>query len=329
MRQEKNIPGISYPYATACVRSMERTLLKPQEYKELAGMKRISQCMSRLKSLGLGDGDKTNGEEELLSYEREHTLTMLSRCVPDLSLFSIFFLPNRFHNLKAAVKSLNTSISPEPIFYEGRFDEKELITAGISDKAFDRLPDYMQKTAMEAYKIYLHSGDGMLSDTLIDRGLLEAVKQMGEASKEAVIKQYAKTFLSLSNLKMALRFVRLEMTPSFLEQALVEGGELSRRLLIKAILEGEQELLSYLSSTAYREGVAAYQTSFAAFECWCDKALYRAVAGERGNSFSLGPLVAFFVARENEIKSLRFLFTGIKNQLSEEWILERMRVAYE
>lgn len=328
MKADKNHSFISYPYATACVRSMEKTLLKAQDYKELAGMKQVSECIDRLRTLGYIE-ETNSTEQELLSGEQERTLTMLSRCVSDLSIFSIFFLPNRFHNLKAAVKSLNTSIHPTPIYYDGAFDERELITISISEKAFDRLPAYMQRSAMEAYKVYLHSGDGMLSDTLIDRGLLEAVKQMGEESGEAVIKQYSNTYLSLANLKMALRLVHLETSAAFLEQALVDGGAFSKARLIAAILAGEQELFSYLDHTAYREGVTAVKNSFAAFECWCDMELYRAVAKERNNSFSLGPLVAFFVARENEMKSLRFLFTGIKNELSEEWILERVRVSDE
>lgn len=319
---------ISYPYATACIRSMEGTMLSVQEYKELAAIKEVSECIGRLRTLGFFEGIHAS-LEELLSYEQERTLKLLSRCVSDLSPFSIFFLPNQFHNLKAAVKSLNTSIHPTPIYYEGELDEKELIEASVVNKAFDHLPDYMQKTAMEAYKVYLHSGDGMLSDTLIDRGLLEAVKKMGNASEENVIRQYADTFLSLANMKLAFRLVRIETTSSFLEQALVEGGELSKSRLKAAILNGEQELISYLNNTSYREGVAAYQQSPAIFECWCDKELYRKVAAGRNNSFSLGPLAAFYVARENEMKSLRFLLTGIHNQLSEEWILERMRVVYE
>lgn len=328
MRGGERQTFISYPYATACIRSMEGTMLRLQEYKELAAIRQVPECINRLRALGFFEGINAS-LEELLSYEQERTLKLLSRCVSDLSSFSIFFLPHQFHNLKAAVKSLNTSIHPTPIYYDGEFDKRELIETSIVNKAFDHLPDYMQKTAKEAYKVYLHSGDGMLSDTLIDRGLLEAVKRMGETSQETAIKQYAKTYLSLANLKLSFRLVRWETSSSFLEQALVEGGELSKDRLKTAILSGKQELISYLNSTSYREGVTAYQNSPATFECWCDKELYRKVAAGKSNSFSLGPLVAFFVARENEMKSLRFLFTGIKNQLSEEWILERMRTVYE
>jgi V/A-type H+-transporting ATPase subunit C len=46
------------------------------------------------------------------------------------------------------------------------------------------------------------------------------------------------------------------------------------------------------------------------------------------NSFSLGPLVAYVLARENEIKTVRIILTGKRSGLPEEFIRERAREMY-
>ena len=49
---------------------------------------------------------------------------------------------------------------------------------------------------------------------------------------------------------------------------------------------------------------------------------------EKYNSFSAGPILAYFLARENEIKTVRIILTGKLNNLSDDFIRERLRKMY-
>ena len=49
---------------------------------------------------------------------------------------------------------------------------------------------------------------------------------------------------------------------------------------------------------------------------------------DRYNSFSVGPLVAYVLARENEIKTVRIIRTGKQNDFPDEAIRERIREMY-
>ena len=46
------------------------------------------------------------------------------------------------------------------------------------------------------------------------------------------------------------------------------------------------------------------------------------------NSFSIGPLVAYILARENEIKTVRIILSGKQNDFSDDAIRERVREMY-
>ena len=49
---------------------------------------------------------------------------------------------------------------------------------------------------------------------------------------------------------------------------------------------------------------------------------------QKYETFSVGPLLAYLVARENEIKTVRIILTGKQNGFPEEAIRERVREMY-
>ena len=65
-----------------------------------------------------------------------------------------------------------------------------------------------------------------------------------------------------------------------------------------------------------------------AFERWCDNRIIETMQPQKYNAFSVGPLIAYVIARENEIKTVRIILTGKQNDLPEESIRERVREMY-
>ena len=49
---------------------------------------------------------------------------------------------------------------------------------------------------------------------------------------------------------------------------------------------------------------------------------------QKYQSFSVGPLVAYVLARENEIKTVRIIVSGKRSGLSDDSIRERVREMY-
>ena len=49
---------------------------------------------------------------------------------------------------------------------------------------------------------------------------------------------------------------------------------------------------------------------------------------QKYQSFSVGPLVAYVLARENEIKTVRIILSGKRSGLSDDSIRERVREMY-
>ena len=105
-----------------------------------------------------------------------------------------------------------------------------------------------------------------------------------------------------------------------MKKAMAECDTLDKERLIHAAVSGMDQIMGYLAETKYGDGALALAESASAFERWCDNQIMETIRPQLYNSFSLGPLVAYVLARENEIKTVRIILTGKRSGLPEEFI---------
>ena len=80
--------------------------------------------------------------------------------------------------------------------------------------------------------------------------------------------------------------------------------------------------------TAYAEGADALAESPSAFERWCDNRIIQTISPEKYHAFTIGPVIAYVIARQNEIKTVRIILSGKQNELPDDSIRERVREMY-
>ena len=156
----------------------------------------------------------------------------------------------------------------------------------------------------------------------------EAVKEEGAKSDSKLIKQYAEEMVAVANIRVAVRCAKTKKSKDFMERAIVACDSLSKASLIKGAESGIDGICSYLQSAGYSEAAEHIKESPSAFERWCDNRIIDKIKEEKYNSFSAGPILAYFLARENEIKTVRIILTGKLNNLSDDFIRERLRKMY-
>lgn len=198
----------------------------------------------------------------------------------------------------------------------------------IRSKEFSRLPEYMASAAKEAYETLLHTGDGQLCDVIVDKAALEAVYHAGERATDSIIRDYAESMVAIADIKIAVRSQKTAKTIEFMKRAMAPCKSLNVERLAKAACSSMEAIVDYLAGTVYAEGAAAIAESSSAFERWCDNRMMRTMQPQKYESFSVGPLVAYLLARENEIKTVRIILSGKQNGFSEEAIRERVREMY-
>ena len=317
-----------YTYAVARIRAKEVSLFSQATIEQLLACKDEKQCLQFLVEKGWGEADTPMEAEAILTREKEKTWELMRELVKDMSVFDVLTYPDLFHNLKAAIKEIATEEKNPNIFYKDTAVSGEEMMEIISAKDFSRLPENMREAAKEAYETLLHTRDGQLCDIIIVRAALDAIYQAGKESKDEIIRDYAESTVAVADIKIAVRSQKTAKTMDFMKKAMAECDSDSVELLARAALSGMDAIGEYLSGTAYAEGAQALAESPSAFERWCDNRIIQTIHPQLYNSFTIGPLVAYVLARENEIKTVRIILSGKLNELPEESIRERVREMY-
>lgn len=317
----------NYVYAVARIRSKELSLLSGAFLEQLTAAKSYDECIQLLNEKGWG-GDGIHNTEELLAGEREKTWGLISELVEDQSVFDVFLYANDYHNLKAAIKEARMGHEFPGIFIDQGTLDVKLIKDAIQNREFQNLPEAMRGAAEEAYRALLHTQDGQLCDIIIDKAALDAIYRAGMESGNEFLKLYAELTVAAADIKTAVRASRTGKDRAFLEQALAPCDTLDIHRLAQAAIEGGDAIGIYLESTPYADAVEELRRSPSAFERWCDNLMIRRIKPQQYSPFGLGPLAAYVLARENEIKSVRIVLSGKLNSLPEESIRERVREMY-
>jgi len=322
------LKDLDYAFAVARIRSLENSLMSNADIERLMACSDGKRCMQVLAEKGWGNGDEDIDLREMLRLEVGKTWAVLRDVSPDMSVFDVFSIYRLYHNLKAAIQLLCTEIKYENIYYEDAVFSGDELVQVIKEKAFYKLPYNMPKVAEEAYKTMLHTRDGQLCDVIVDRGAMETMIDLGQKSGVEIIKRYAEFTVGLANVKIALRAQETGKTLDFMLRALAPCALLDVNRLARAAATSREAIIDYLRGTAAGDSADLIQESSAAFERWCDNRLIEAIKSEKNKAFTAGPLAAYFVARQNEIKTVRLIVTGKQNKFPDEAIQERVRVMY-
>ena len=317
----------NYVYAVARIRSAELKLLNQAAMEELISAASPKGVLQALREKGWGD-DSVRTPEEMLACEEEKLWELIGELVPDLSVFDVFKKPNDYHNLKAAIKESTLTHEYPGIYSTEGTISPELIRSAVKERDFGRLPDEMAEYAEEILDRFLRTGDGQLCDVVVDRLCLEALVKAGLGTGDAFLSQYAELSAAAADIKIAIRSARTGKSREFLEEAVAECPGLSKNALITAALSGEDAITSYLLTTDYQDAVPAIRKGMTAFECYCDDLITRRMKDQQREAFGLGPIAAYIIARENEIKSVRIIFSGKENGFEDADIRERVRETY-
>lgn len=319
---------LEYTYAVARIRALEVALFSQATVEQLMACRTYDDALNFVIDKGWGGIDVAQDAEAVLDAERSKIWTIIRELGVPMETFDVLSYPNVFHNLKTAIKEAYTDEKHDEFYYEGTVPGREELRDIVSKREFFRLPKNMEAAAQDACETILHTGDGQLCDVIIDKACLQAIGEAGEESDAEIIRKYAETAVAVADIKIAVRCQKTGKSIDFMNRAMAPCGSLDTDRLAKAALSGFDAIVEYLTSSGYGDAAAAVQESPSAFERWCDNYMIDMIRPQKYNAFSVGPLVAYVLARENEIKTVGIILSGKRNGLADDSIRERIREMY-
>lgn len=321
-----------YIYAVTRAHNNEQGLLSQQDLEQLITAGSVAEVFRFLQDKGWGGSElPTNDPDALVAYETDRTWALMAELVGDLTPFNVFRVKNDYHNLKAAIK---LAYSADDENEKGRYFLKygtvdlDKIIKAANEHDFSTLPDDMAEAGRAAYEALAHTGNGQACDVVIDRATLMALDKAGMQSESTLLRRYAVLTVDVANIKAAVRCCRMKKSREFIERVIAPAGSLDTKELIDAAANNMDAVYQCLVNTEYEDAIEELKASMSAFERWCDNKLIELIRPQRNNYFTIEPLAAFILGRENEIAMVRLILSAKINDLSADALRQRLRETY-
>ncbi|MFH1362241.1 MAG: V-type ATPase subunit [bacterium] len=164
----------------------------------------------------------------------------------------------------------------------------------------------------------------------VDREYFLTLKKACATSQSPLIKNFIKHKIDSVNLKSLLRCQSINR----LKLALIAGGLLDKDILSSLFGKTAQDMIAKLSYSPYfpeiKKGFEVFEQNNSPhlLEKLMDNFMIQKFKKAKYLSLGLEPLVGFYLAKQIELKTIRFVLICKKNSVANKEIGERVRVSY-
>ena len=327
-----------YAFAVAKVRTLEGKLLDKGKIDRMVDAKSADEALKVIidADYGYSSGDITDADEyeTLLIEEQKKVYRLLKEVAPQPDVFDLFLLRNDFHNVKVILKSE----------FLGQINDDMLVETGtiapgklkimVKDRNFRDMPSIMKDAVFEVIDTFNRTRDPQVIDLILDKAVFAQMKQVAQSSKNEFINDLVRIQVDLANIKTFVRVKRMNKSWDFLNKALLPGGRIDNKIYIEKLEEPIDSFVDTLAYTAYGkvcdEGLEDYKKtgSLTRLEKLSDNYVLGFIKKAKYIALGIEPLIAYLMAKENEIKNVRIIMVGKINKISTEIIRERLRESY-
>ena len=322
-----------YLYISSLLRAREPRMLSRDKAERMLDAPGFEDAAKMLTESGYEDMSQMTVKqiETALSERRAAVFHELETLVPDTAALDLFRLKYDYHNAKVLIKSeamhrndaslLSNSGRIAPDVMQKRFQE---------DRLRD-LPGELGSASEEGRALLNRSANPQLSDFLLDKAYFREMNSLAEALDSDFARGYVALLADSTNLRSAVRILRMGKDIGYLREALVSGGSVSEERLIQGISgEGLASVFagSALSKAAQLGADAVSGGTLTAFELACDNAVAGYLADAKLCSFGEESVIAYLAGTENELTAVRMILTGRLSGVPSDTIRERLRDLY-
>ncbi len=331
------LTGTDYIFSVARVRSVEKYLLTHERAERMIDAKTSEDAMRVLEECNYGFGIesvKKDEFEKLLSDEHKKSYDFIMSIAPELSYFKMFLYPYDYHNLKVLMKAEYLGIDATELLVDtGTIDIKTLKNS-LSERDFAPLTEMMGKALNEIIDVFPKSNDPQIIDIIFDKYCYDEMLKSAENTESLFIVDYIRMLIDTINIKTYVRLKWMDKSWDFLNKVFIKGGYIQEQTFVSNYNDSYEKFAEQISGYGFKEvfleGTQYLEEKglFAVLEKLLDNKLIQFIKDAKFISFGIEPLVAYLIAKDNEIKIARIILAGKLAGISPELIRERLRETY-
>ena len=330
--------GTDFVYASSYVRSQERKLLSSEQLRNMTESKNIDDICKVLQDAGYGsEGNPLTAAnyQDVLKQAETSFFVEIKELSKSSAALNIFCYPADYHNLKVLLKAEALDIDRDELLMgNGTISASEMVKS-VKERETIGLTENMARALTEAVDVHARTNDPQMIDFICDKYCFADITEAAEQSKNSYVKGYVALWIDTINLKTFARVKKMGQPWKYFENVFIPGGTVDVQVFLGSyeddFKQAAERFQSYDIRKAVSEGGEVIDAigDFTLLEKICDNLLVEYSREARTVTFGLEPLVAYLVARQNEIKAIRIVLAGKLAKMSPELIRERLRETYE
>lgn len=315
-----------YAYITGRIRALETRLLDKLKLERMIAATSAKASLSELEETDYGPYvsqlKDINNFEDLLHDELKRLYAFIDKWSLDKELTDLFRMRYDFHNLKVFLKN-KFKEKPLPL------EELPFINLGtIESLKIGEAGKFLQ-IQKATTRVFEKSKNPQDIDIILDKEYYKLYLGKAEESENEFVIDLFRREIDLINIKAFFRCRALKRNKDFFSKVFIPGGTLTERLFLEFYENEENAFLRKLFFTPYDRVVVGYEKEgLKGLELSCDNFLLEYVKQTKLVTAGLEVLVAYLIAKENEIKLLRSVLTGKINEIPALTIKEKMRETF-
>lgn len=298
---------VSYPFAVGRIRVLEGKLIDAARWTRLREASR-EEAVRLLSEIGYGAGASKNDPESMIRTEEGETRKVLAELSPEPIWTDLFLLPTDAHNLKAVYKGKRLGQDVSRLLVEGGTVPAELMRISVEAGEYSMLPEAFRKVLeqKEEYPTLLEFS------AAVDRAVFEQIRLVLHKKKNPLLSRYFAAQADFANVLSTLRAAALKWDAEKLSKVLLTGGTISLDTFGQALISGQfvPELCRGDFSSAIRRALESYQQDgrLTDVEEQFTEEQIALLSEGQDDTFSIGPVVCYWMRRDDEARKLRVLF---------------------
>ena len=314
------------------LRAREPKLLNGEKAQRMLDAASFAEAAKLLTDCGYEDMSQLDaaGVNAALNEHRNGILYELDSLVPEEGLVDIFRLKYDYHNAKTIVKAEAMGQDAERLLSNsGRMAPKALLSE-YNDEHYSSMPGKMGEAIADAKAILARTNNPQLADARLDKAYFAELVEHARKMNNAFLTEYVRLMIDSTNLKIAVRTLRMGRSIDSIRDTLLDGGTDTDRILAAGDGEGLVNLFAHskLEKAASVGAEALSGGSLTAFELECDNAVTAQLKAAKLMSYGPESVVAYVAAVENEITAVRMILTGFLDGIDSARTKERLRDTY-
>lgn len=319
-----------YAFAAAQVRAAEIELIPRNLFVEMANaadFQAAVDCLSSTEYAAINGSSNAAQIEQVLIESRTVARELFEQLIDNRDIAEIFKARTDFSNLRLALRRLVTEKTIGVDYSVGGNVEPDKFEEALEQENYIEFPLFLQEAVEAAVLKYYENKDIRAIDYGVDGVASEYFVGKSAQLNCQFLLELFRLQADLTNIKTLLR---LKLVESIDKSLFVSGGYLDISLLGHCLDMSMDGLAAVFAFSPYQEiiehGINYFnkKNSFLGLENACASRVYAYLVSANQITAGIQPIAAYLLKKEEEIRTIRMILTGKKNNLSPEMLIERL-----